>query len=60
MVEMKGIHLCATEEQELHEVASKFLVSKSYFSSTPYPHYEVINGLKHEEITRWIEKSKRK
>lgn len=55
---MKGIHLMASDDEELHEVARKFVISKSWYSSTPSPHYEIVNPLKMEEIVKYIERKK--
>lgn len=56
MIEVKGIHIMASDNEELHEFARKFVISKSHFSSTPTPHYEIINPLKMEEIMKYLKK----
>lgn len=58
MLKIKGIHVIG-EVEELHEVANKFLVSKSWYSSTPYPHYEIVIPSKLEEIARYVEKQRK-
>ena len=57
-MEVKGIHLIGDNEEELHEVANKFLISKSWFSSEPKPHYEIVYPSKLEEIARYVNKKK--
>lgn len=42
---------------ELHEIARKFTISKSWFYST---HYTIIHPLKLEEIERYLWKNKGK
>lgn len=57
-MEVKGIHLIGDNEEELHEVANKFLISRSWFSSKPKPHYEIVYPSKLEEIARYVNKKK--
>lgn len=59
MVWIKGIHLMASTTDELHEVASKFVISKSWFSLEPTPHYEIVIPSKLDEIARYIGKQKK-
>lgn len=59
MTYMKGIHLEASSLEELHEVAGRFVISRSWFSSTPTPHYEIVSVHKMEEIMKFIERKKR-
>lgn len=54
MLKIEGIHLMASSMEELHEVAAKFVISKSWYSSTPVPHYTLIHPLKLEEIAKYI------
>lgn len=56
MIEVKGIHITADNNEELHEFARKFLISKSWYSSTPVSHYEIVNPLKMEEIVKYLRK----
>jgi len=58
MVNLKGIHLFASTLEELHEVAARFVISKSWYSSEPSPHYEIVNPHKAEEIIKYLEKHK--
>lgn len=56
MIKIEGIHLVGDNQEELHEVANKFLISKSWFSSQPYLHYEIVYPLKLDDIARYIRK----
>lgn len=56
MIEVKGIYITADNNEELHEFARKFLISKSWYSSTPVSHYEIVNPLKMEEIVKYLRK----
>ena len=56
MIKLTGIHLSASNTEELHEIAKKFVISKSWFSSTPSPHYQIVNPHKADEIVKYIEK----
>jgi len=58
MIELRGIHLISSEREELHELANKFMISKSWFSSTPYLHYEIVYPLRLVEIEKYLNKKK--
>ncbi len=58
MIELKGIHLIGDKQEELHELARKFVISKSWFSSTPYAHYEIVWPSKLDEIEKYLRKHK--
>ncbi len=59
MVYLKGIHLMATTSEELHKTAEKFMISRSWFHSTPEPHYEIVHPIKADEIAKFINKRER-
>lgn len=56
---VKGIHLIGDNKEELHEVAAKFMISKSWFSSQPYLHYEIVYPYKRLEIEKYIKKKQK-
>ena len=57
MITIKGIHVLG-EPEELHELAKKFLISKSWYSSSPTPMYSVVYPYKLQELTRYVSKKK--
>ena len=57
-MKLKGIHLISDDVDELHELARKFLISKSWFSSTPYLHYMIVWPSKLFEIEKYLNKKK--
>lgn len=53
---MKGIWLEAHSLGELHEMAGRFVISKSWYSSWPSPHYEIVSPHKMDDIMKYIER----
>ncbi len=51
--------MTADSVSELHEIAAKFTISKSWFALEPTPHYEVISAHKWEEVNKYIEKNRK-
>lgn len=60
MVKLRGIHLVADSIEELHHFAGKIVVGKSWFHSTPFPHYDLICPHKIERALIAIEKIEKK
>lgn len=58
MLKLQGIHLIGDKEEELHELARKFIISKSWYSSTPQPNYTILWPSKYDEIYKYLNKKK--
>lgn len=58
MVYLRGIKLTANRLDELHKIAHKVVLSKSWYNPDPFPHYTVICPFKQDKIKKLLEKGK--
>ena len=54
MIKLEGVHLKASNIEELHKFAARIVVSKSWFHFLPEPHYDIISPFKIKMIVDYI------